>query len=563
MQEERTARILERLRRIYRDEQTAQETAAKMEAQFSARRGCRPQKRLNQQDVMLITYGDSISSPGRIPLETLGAFLEKWMGDAISAVHLLPIYPYTSDDGFSVTDYREVREDLGTWKDVEALADRYDLMLDAVINHISQGSRWFQRFLQGEAPYTGYFITANPAGDFSMVTRPRALPLLTAFDTAEGEKHVWTTFSADQIDLNYKNPRLLLDVLDVLLFYTQRGARFIRLDAIGFLWKEAGTSCINLPQTHEMVKLMRDVLDEFAPGTTLITETNVPHLDNIAYFGNGHDEAGLVYQFPLPPLVLFTFLTQRAGTLSRWAKGLDSPGEETTYFNFLASHDGIGLRPTEGILTDAQRAMLAEAALRRGGRVSYKDNGDGTKSPYELNINYQDALSPPDAPDAVRIARFIAANTILLSMQGVPGIYIHSLLGSRNDYYGVESTGINRRINREKLDLCRLEKDLTENTNRRQVFEEMRRRISIRRGQSAFSPAARQKVLELDDRIFALCRENPETGQTVYVLVNVSETPLALEAPELAGRDLLSGEDLDAVVPMKGLQCRWIETAQK
>ena len=202
------------------------------------------------------------------------------------------------------------------------------------------------------------------------MTRPRALPLLTAFHTKEGEKHVWTTFSEDQIDLNFECPDVLAEVLDILVMYAKAGAKFIRLDAIGFMWKQLGTTCMHLPETHELIKLMKDVLQEYAPGTKLITETNVPHADNISYFGNGEDEADLVYQFPLPPLTMYSLLKGDASILSSWMAGLKLPGSRVTYFNFLSSHDGIGVRPTEGILSDEDRQFLVEAALKNGGRVS-------------------------------------------------------------------------------------------------------------------------------------------------------------------------------------------------
>ena len=136
-------------------------------------------------------------------------------------------------------------------------------------------ARWFKAYLAGESPYENFFIEADPSLDYSQVVRPRSLPLLTAVETSRGTRHVWTTFSDDQIDLNYSNPKVLLKMLDILLKYAQQGARIIRLDAIAFLWKEIGTNCLHLPETHEVVKLMRDLLSEVFPGTLVLTETNV------------------------------------------------------------------------------------------------------------------------------------------------------------------------------------------------------------------------------------------------------------------------------------------------
>ena len=553
----------EHLQTIYGDPALARETADRMEKAFSAFEGIPPREsRLTEKDAILITYGDTLTAPGRKGIPVLHDFLKARVGSAVSTVHLLPMFPYTSDDGFSVVDYLAVNPELGTWEDVKSLARDYGMMYDAVINHISRSSEWFQRYLRCEAPYRDYFITADPEADYSTVTRPRALPLLTRVRTAEGDKYVWTTFSEDQIDLNYRCPDVLIEMLRVLLTYAGNGARFIRLDAIGFLWKEMGTACMHLPQTHAFIRLARAVLEDYAPGTMLITETNVPHKDNISYFGQG-DEAHLVYQFPLPPLVMFSLLTGNASRLTEWAAALDAPAPGTAYFNFLSSHDGIGVRPTEGILTPQERQVLVDAALRNGGAVSYKDNGDGTRSPYELNINYQDALASPEESDDTRIARFLAAETILLSLQGLPGIYIHSLLGSRNDYYGASVSGIPRRINREKLDVRQLERALDGETGRRRIFDEMLRRLRIRREQPAFAPDAAQEILRLDRRVFALRRTPKGAGGAVTVLINVSGEPVTLRGDIPAGPDLLSDTPAAGAVRLDRYACKWILSGGK
>ena len=355
-----------------------------------------PDERVTEQDVVLITYGDQIQEPGKPPLETLGEVLTTLISPTINCIHILPFYPFSSDDGFSVIDYEQVNPEWGDWQDIEHLGRHFRLMFDAVINHISQHSRWFQAFLRGEPPYTDYFIAADPAADLSTVIRPRTLPLLTPVDTADGLKHVWTTFSADQIDLNYANPQVLLEILEVLLSYVGHRARLIRLDAIGFMWKEIGTTSLHLPQAHRIIQLMRAMLDVVAPDVVLITETNVPHVENISYWGDGHNEAQLVYNFTLPPLTLHAFQTGDTRLLSRWAATLQTVSAETGFFNFMASHDGIGLRPLEGILDAAAIQAMVNRTLAHGGRVSYKTNRDGSQSPYELNIVYFDALNDPN-----------------------------------------------------------------------------------------------------------------------------------------------------------------------
>lgn len=494
---------------------------------------------LSERDALLITYADQLTEPGVPPLQTLAAFCERQLANVVSGIHLLPFYPWSSDDGFSVKDYFAVAPEYGTWDDIGAFRPRFDLMFDAVFNHMSAQGDWFQRFLRAEPEFRDFFVTVQGHPDLSQVVRPRALPLLTEFQTAGGLEKVWTTFSADQVDVNIKSPRVLLALLEALLFYVRHGARFIRLDAIAYLWKEIGTTCIHLPQTHAVIQLMRAVLDEVAPDVQLITETNVPHVDNISYFGDGTNEAQLVYNFALPPLVLHSLATGNAEKLSRWAAALTTPSPQTTFFNFLASHDGIGMNPARGILNQPEIDALVARAQTHGGFVSYKHNADGSKSPYELNITYFDALSNPavNEPDDIRIKRFLVAHAIMFALSGMPGIYFHSLFGSRNDRAGAEASGILRRINRQKISRAELETELQdERSLRARVFAGLSQLLARRAASRAFAPGARQRLLESDPRVFALVRETADGAERFLCLQNVSnETVLFPGGEGLAG----------------------------
>jgi sucrose phosphorylase len=502
----------------------------------------RPRQALNlcERDSVLITYADQLTEAGEVPLGVLADFCNSYLKGMVSSIHLLPFYPSSSDDGFSVKDFFAVEPNYGTWEDIGRLGTDFDLMFDAVFNHVSAQGEWFQHFLAQDAPYRDFFVCVDGEPDLSQVVRPRALPLLTEFTTAAGARRVWTTFSADQVDLNFKSPEVLLRVIDALLFYCANGARFIRLDAIAFLWKELGTSCLHLPQTHRIIQLLRAVLDEAAPAVLLITETNVPHRENVTYFGDGTNEAQLVYNFALPPLVLHSFSAGQAESLSHWAQSLTLPSRQVTFFNFLASHDGIGINPVRGILTPAEIDALARRTLAHGGFISYKDTPGGGRVPYELNINYLDALSDPTRPEPVELAarKSLTAHAILLSLQGVPGIYFHSLFGSRGDRPGADSSGISRRINREKLDRVGLERRLREpGSLRASVFGGMRGMLSVRSQHAAFSPEAWQQVITVDPRVFTVLRQDASGADVMLCLHNVSpeRVPVGLRGVSSAG----------------------------
>ncbi len=505
---------------------------------------------LDESDVILITYGDQIRRAGEPPLQTLRRFLGTELAGAVSGVHLLPCFPYSSDDGFSVIDYTQIDPALGTWADVTDLARSHQLMFDFVANHISQHSAWFQAYCRGEAPYRDFFIEADPDMDLSQVVRPRTTPLLTPVATAQGLRHVWTTFSADQIDLNYANPAVLLAMTEVLLHYVAHGASIIRLDAIAYLWKTIGTPCIHLPQTHAVVRLWRAVLDEVAPGVLLITETNVPHAENIAYFGRplpdgGTDEAQMVYNFSLAPLTLHALQTGNAEKLSAWAATLRTPAPAAAFFNFIASHDGIGVRPAEGILSPAEIEGLCEQTLAHGGRVSYRSRSDGSPQVYELNTTVYDFLNDPARPDPLAVPRFLAAQAILLILAGVPGIYVHSLFGSRNCHACFARTGQPRALNRHKFTLDELQALLTATDDHAgRVFAGMHALLRERRRHPVFHPAAGQEILDVGPAVFAVRRTTQDGTATMVCLVNVSSQAQPVSGWARAGQvwhDRLSG----------------------
>lgn len=513
--------------------------------------------RFSEADAVLITYGDTLIGQGNPALQNLCEFARQYLKESFSTIHLLPFFPFSSDDGFSVIDYKAVNPAVGTWQDVERIGRDFDLMFDFVLNHISAKSAWFERYLAQAPGYGDLAIEVSPDTDLSMVTRPRALPLLTAFEKKSGKQvHVWTTFSEDQIDLNYQSLDVLSKMVEVLLFYVAKGARLIRMDAVAYLWKQIGTPCIHLAQTHDMVRLFRKILDEVAPEVIIITETNVPHLENISYFGSGYDEAQMVYNFTLPPLLLHAFETGDAGKLNRWAQTLDTPSEHTTFFNFTASHDGIGVRPLEGILAADEIDQLVQSAKRNGGRVSYKHNPDGSKSPYELNITYVDAMG-------AHPEKFLASQAIALVLPGVPAVYIHSLLGSRNWHVGVEMTGRARTINRQQLSLPGIVKELEDSKSfRAKIFFPYLHMLKVRRSQPAFHPNAGFDVLNLDHRVMGIRRSTEE--QKIYALINMGADVVSLSltsqgVPPLM-RDLLSNRICPSdSLRLEPYQALWLE----
>ncbi|MCK7316714.1 alpha-amylase family glycosyl hydrolase [Enterobacter cloacae] len=515
----------------------------------------------DEKDVVLITYADQFYNEGENALPVFTRFYNKWLSRSFSHVHLLPFYPWSSDDGFSVIDYHDVAPETGTWQDVAELKQFTSLMFDFVCNHMSAKSQWFAHYLAQKPGYEDFFISVDPQTDLSAVTRPRALPLLTPFTLDDGSvRYLWTTFSDDQVDLNFASPQVLIAMVDVLLHYLVEGARYIRLDAVGFMWKIPGTRCIHLEQTHRLIQLFRAITDAVAPGTVIITETNVPHNDNVSYFGDGENEAQMVYQFSLPPLVLHAVHRQDVRALCQWASSLELPSKQTTWFNFLASHDGIGLNPLRGILPESEILSLVETLQQEGALVNWKNNPDGTRSPYEINVTYLDALSAKKDEDTLRIARFILAHAVLLSFPGVPAIYIQSIIGSRNDYNGVERLGYNRAINRKKYCAGEIDGELEDkNGLRNKVYCQLSALIALRRQEKAFHPDSEAFFETSGEHVFKIVRIADE-GERITALFNFSNDIQCVCFNRQSGKDLITGINItDMTLTLNPWQVMWIK----
>lgn len=524
----------------------------------------------SQSDMVLITYGNSMVEPDRKPLKTLCRFLSRFADGLFSIVHILPFFPYSSDDGFAVMDYYAVNPDLGDWEDVHRIAGRYRLMADLVVNHTSSRARWFENFKKGRQPGKDYYVTVDPAADLSKVIRPRTSPLLREVTLPRGKRHVWCTFSHDQVDLDYKNPDVLMAILSVVRHYLDNGIRLFRLDAVAFLWKDICTTCLHLDQTHEIIKLFRTLIEARCPRALIITETNVPSRENISYLGQG-DEAHVIYNFPLPPFLLNTLVTGDGRLLTAWLKDLPDPLPGTTYLNFIASHDGIGLRPVEDWFSGAQMDRLIQCMTAFGGKISTRALNDHEFNPYEINISLWDALkgTAEKGEDRFQADRFICAHALMLSLKGIPAIYIHSLLATENDYERRDNLMSNRAVNRHVWDYAGLCRELeNKDSHHREIFSRLSGLSDIRKRQPAFHPDAGQTVYDLGTNLVAL-RRRTGTGpgdQTLFCLYNITDRTVAVQTNRLPpdckiqGKDLVSGRRVspDRNPMLSPYQAMWI-----
>lgn len=569
-----TAKLASLVSRVYPEADTDDLVQKMCEAFWPEGSHCRKRPRTpgntlwSQRDAVLVTYGDSILDGSHKPLDLLYDFLLEHMQGVVRGVHILPFFPFTSDDGFAVSDYRKVNPTLGEWSDIERIGDSFSLMSDLVLNHVSSQGAWFNAYRQGKKPFDKFFFEASPDDDLSTVVRPRTTPLLQEVETVNGTKNVWCTFSHDQIDLDFRNPEVLLEVLRIIRLHIDKGVRIVRLDAVAFLWKEVGTPSIHMPKTHAIVQMLRVLVDFAWETVVLLTETNVPKAENLSYFGQ-RNEAHSIYNFPLPPLVLHAMMSGSARYIRSWQRAMPPAPLGCAYLNFTASHDGVGMRPAEGLLPDEEIAHMIDTARESGARVSMRALPDGGESVYELNTSFFSATERTfNGVDDHHMARFLCSQTIVMSLEGIPAFYIHSMLATPNDHEAVERREMNRAINRHRWDYPTLKALLGDpNSNQSKVLSALSERLRIRALQDAFHPNATQFTLMLDDRVFGLWRQSLDRNQSIFALHNVSADTVTVPIEELnviadeKWVDLLSGASYEADsthVELAPYQCRWI-----
>ena len=572
LDQELYSRVSEHLSIIYPDLNTkklASELIAEMGMGRNIQRPTPHRNHWDQGDAILITYGNTIQSSGELPLVTLSRFLDKYLKRQFTAIHILPFFPFSSDDGFSVIDYSTVNPSLGDWENIESISKKYKLMSDLVINHISSRSRWFENYKNGVKPGKDYFIEGNPSDDFSKVVRPRNSPLLTEVRTKAGIRHVWSTFSGDQIDLNFRNPNVLKEFVSIVRSYLNHGITIFRMDAVPFLWKQKGTSCTNLQPTHEIIKLFHTLIEYYFPSALIVCENNVPSNENLTYFGNAN-EAHVIYNFSLPPLLIYTLLTGRCSHLKNWMMSMPPAQSGTTYLNFIASHDGIGLRPLDGLISDDEIDKLVEKTKQSGGRVTYRKSREGSDKPYELNITLFDLLKSTfdSDEDNYSVERFLCAHSIMFALEGIPAVYIQSIFGSHNDLERLEHTQRNRSINRHIWDEFELEKELSDRQSpHARIFAELKRLLSIRKKQSAFHPNATQYTLHISDDIFAFWRQSINRDQSIFCISNVTATEKLINLRDInlintdEWKDLIGGRlyfNIQEQLSLSPYQVLWI-----
>ena len=520
---------------------------------------------ISEKTSLVICYGDNINSNQKSSIQVFQNFFKKNLKKYFNAIHFLPFYPSSSDSGFAVKDHYKIEKRIGNWSDIKKISKTNHVMADIVINHSSARGLWFKNFLKKKRPGKDYFLTVNSKFNTTKVVRPRDHKLLKKIDIFGKSDYLWRTFSADQIDLDFKNPSVLLRFIKIMVHLVSNGVTIFRLDAIAYLWKKNGTNCINLKQTHEIVKLLRLISNLLNVETIIITETNLPEKENLSYFGK-NDEANWIYNFSLPPLLIHAFLFENSSYLNKWSKKLPNAKFQNSYLNFIASHDGIGMRPTEGILNERSLNNFLKRLKKNGSKFSYRKVQNKSKKVYEANITVFDALKKSDTDPNGKffLERYIAAHAIMISFEGVPAIYFNSLFGKSNDEAKYVITGNNRDINRYKWSYENITKNLKDKNSKQSIFyQNLGKLLEIKRKQKAFHPNAKRLNINLGSKIFCYERISLDKKQTIICIANLSTKLQYIKINKnlIKYRDLLGRKiffTLDKKIKLDPCQTIWL-----
>tara|TARA_B100001121_G_scaffold156261_1_gene136621 strand:+ start:2675 stop:4387 length:1713 start_codon:yes stop_codon:yes gene_type:complete len=480
--------------------------------------------KINESTSLVICYGNSVTDGNKKSLKVFNKFYMKYLKNNFDSVHFLPFYPSSSDSGFAVKDHYKIEPRLGSWKDVKLISKNCNLMADLVINHSSARGLWFSNFLKNKSPGKDYFFTVDKNFNSKKVIRPREHELLKKIKLSNKTKYLWRTFSPDQIDLNFKNPKVLIRFIKIIFNLINNGVRIFRLDAIAYLWKENGNTCINHTNTHNIIKFIRLVCNLLKTECIIITETNLPEKENLSYFGN-NDEANWIYNFSLAPILVYSLLFEDSNKITKWSKNFPIAKLNNNYLNFIASHDGIGMRPIEGILSTNTQKKFLSRLKKNGGEFSYRKVQGVKKKVYEANITLFNAFkySDFDKSGIFGFERYMAAHTIMISFDGIPAIYFNSMFGNSNDNSKYIISGNKRDLNRYRWNKDKIEDHLKDqNSKQNKYYKNMSNILAIRSKQKAFHPNAIRKTLKLGSNFFGIKRVSTDNKQSIYCITNMT-----------------------------------------
>lgn len=559
---------------------------------------------LHQKWVAMALYADGYGDD----LQGTKARLGYLQDLGINLVHVMPICDCpaeASDGGYAVRDFRKVSERLGSMKDIADLATNMRrremlLALDVVVNHTSDQHEWALRAQSGEQAFQEYYYVFDDREmpDIYEESMPEIFPESAPGNFTWNEemgKWVMTVFNHYQWDLNYRNPRVFIEMLDIILYWANAGADILRLDAVAFLWKRLGSSCQNEHEAHLILQLMKDCCQVTAPGVLFIAEAIVAPTEIIKYFGEdaiNAKECEIAYNASLMALLWEAAATRKTNLLNIGVRNLPAKLERATWLNYLRCHDDIGWGFADADIVDSgydpqlHRRFLVDFytgayPLSNATGIAFgrnEKNGDARISGALASLAGLEAALERNIQEEIdhAIRTILLLHSMILSFGGIPLLYYGDAIGTLNDdaYLLDESKrSDNRWIHRPKMDWRKAELRNIPGTVEHRIFTGLRHMIAVRKATPAFADFDNRESIELNHpHLFCFLRHAREwSDRKVLVVGNFDHNEHAIDLSPLRKigtftynrlRNLISGEEMQLegdLLPIAGLGFLWLE----
>ncbi len=539
---------------------------------------------LSQEWVGMALYCDGFA--GNLKgLESRVAYLQEL---GINLLHIMPILKCprgASDGGYAVSDFRALDERAGTLDDLRSVATDLRkrnmlLTLDVVVNHTSNEHEWATRARAGEKQYQDYFycFENRDIPDMFEETMPEVFPETSPGNFTWDEdmgKWVMTVFNSYQWDLNYSNPAVFIEIVDIILFWANQGADIVRLDAVAFLWKKIGTTCQNEREAHLILQLLKDCCQVTARGVLFIAEAIVAPVEIAKYFGEDAviaKECEIAYNATLMALLWDAIATHNASLLNIGVRSLPNKLDRATWLNYIRCHDDIGLGFDDNDIRLAGYEPLAHRRFLVDYFTGEYDDSPARGQPFARNAKTGDArisgslasliglgsALDEDDPEGIEMAvrRILLLHSVIMSYGGIPLLYYGDEIGTLNDCNYLDDpakANDNRWLHRPRIDWDKAELRYQHGSVEQRIFEGLQRMIAVRKSIPAFADFNNRELLDTDNpHLFIFMRNDPfQTGDNVLVVTNFDNAPQSLDLNDLRNRgrfaygqvrDLCSGE---------------------
>ena len=525
---------------------------------------------LSQEWVGMALYADGFAGD----LQGLRSHLGYLQELGVNMVHIMPILKCprgASDGGYAVSDFRDIDDRIGTLVDLQQLsADMRRrgilLTLDVVVNHTSDEHAWAQRARAGDERYRDYYYTfeTRDVPDMFEETMPEIFPQTApgnfTFDETM-QRWVMTVFNRYQWDLNYSNPAVFIEMLDIVLYWANQGADIVRLDAVAFLWKKIGTTCQNEREAHLILQLMKDCSQVTAPGVLFIAEAIVAPVEIIRYFGEDAviaKECEIAYNATFMALLWESVATKSAKLLDQGIRSLPDKLDRATWLNYVRCHDDIGLGFDDADIVRAGYEPFAHRRFLVDYFTGVYDASPARGQPFGVNDKTGDARisgslaslagleEAIERNDEAAIARSIdlilLLHSMIMSFGGLPLLYYGDEVGTLNDssfMTDVAKATDSRWIHRPRIDWGKAEQRKRHGTVQERIFRGIQKMIAVRKSTPAFADYNNRVLLDTaNPHLFAFMRINPfVSGDNVLVVGNFDASPQSLTLTDLGNRD--------------------------